>query len=179
MHAVKGDGFTSRPGSSSGGGIGPGGAMRGSRSGSTLGSRGAASEGGMGEQMEGRGSSTSGTRDGTTRARRRGVGDSRSPRPLLSLSAPRYEQMNYEIREDRDGNVYVKDLALISVSSYDEVIAVINQGLKLRATHETKMNAVSSRSHTVFTITVVQRDRATGEAVSGKLNLVDLAGSER
>ena len=87
--------------------------------------------------------------------------------------------MNYEIREDRDGNVYVKDLALISVSSYDEVIAVINQGLKLRATHETKMNAVSSRSHTVFTITVVQRDRATGEAVSGKLNLVDLAGSER
>jgi hypothetical protein len=51
MHAVKGDGFTSRPGSSSGGGIGPGGAMRGSRSGSTLGSRGAASEGGMGEQM--------------------------------------------------------------------------------------------------------------------------------
>ena len=79
--------------------------------------------------------------------------------------------MNYEIREDRDGNVYVKDLALISVSSYDEVIAVINQGLKLRATHETKMNAVSSRSHTVFTITVVQRDRATGEAVSGKLNL--------
>ena len=32
--------------------------------------------------------------------------------------------------------MYVKDLALISVSSYDEVIAVINQGLKLRATHE-------------------------------------------
>ena len=41
------------------------------------------------------------------------------------------------------------------------------------------MNANSSRSHTVFTITVLQRDKITGEAVTGMLNLVDLAGSER
>ena len=53
---------------------------------------------------------------------------------------------------------------------------MIEQGLKLRATHETKMNAVSSRSHTVFTVTVVQKDNSTGEQVYGKLNLVDLAG---
>jgi hypothetical protein len=41
------------------------------------------------------------------------------------------------------------------------------------------MNATSSRSHTVFTITIVQKELATGTAVTGMLNLVDLAGSER
>ena len=47
-------------------------------------------------------------------------------------------------------------------------------GLKVRATHETKMNVSSSRSHTVFTIQVVQRDK-NGMLISGMLNLVDLA----
>jgi hypothetical protein len=52
-------------------------------------------------------------------------------------------------------------------------------GFKLRATHETKMNAVSSRSHTVFTLTIVQKDHRSGDTITGMLNLVDLAGSER
>ena len=89
-----------------------------------------------------------------------------------------YKTMHFEIHEDMEGNVFVKDLALIPVTTVSEVMAVINQGLELRATHETKINEVSSRSHTVFTINVVQRDRGT-EAVKGMLNLVDLAGSER
>ncbi|CAN0250934.1 unnamed protein product, partial [Ectocarpus fasciculatus] len=38
---------------------------------------------------------------------------------------------------------------------------------------------VSSRSHTVFTATVVQKDPYTDETTTGMLNLVDLAGSER
>jgi hypothetical protein len=87
--------------------------------------------------------------------------------------------MNYEIHEDLDHNVFVKDLALIPVTTTEEAMSVINMGLALRATHETKINEVSSRSHTVFTINVVQRDRHSAEAVKGMLNLVDLAGSER
>ena len=90
-----------------------------------------------------------------------------------------YQSINYEIHEDIDKNVYVKELAVIPVTTEVEVMKVINQGLKLRATHETKINDVSSRSHTVFTINVVQRDRHTGESIKGMLNLVDLAGSER
>ncbi|GMH74374.1 hypothetical protein TrLO_g3214 [Triparma laevis f. longispina] len=89
-----------------------------------------------------------------------------------------WKTMHHEIHEDLDQNVFVKDLALIPVTTVSEVMAVINQGLELRATHETKINEVSSRSHTVFTINVVQRERG-GEAVKGMLNLVDLAGSER
>jgi hypothetical protein len=38
-----------------------------------------------------------------------------------------------------------------------EVVTVMRMGFRLRATHETKMNAVSSRSHTVFTINIIQK----------------------
>lgn len=40
------------------------------------------------------------------------------------------------------------------------------------------MNEGSSRSHSVFTITVSQKDIITNATKSGKLVLVDLAGSE-
>lgn len=100
-------------------------------------------------------------------------------RPGLKEVADEYKAMNYEIREDGEGNVFVKDLSIIPIHSMEELLAVINMGLKVRATHETKMNATSSRSHTVFTITVAQREKSTGMPISGMLNLVDLAGSER
>jgi len=100
-------------------------------------------------------------------------------RPGLKEVQDEYQTMNYDIREDADGNVFVKDLSLVPVTKLDEVIALINAGVRVRATHETKMNATSSRSHTVFTVTVVQKDKLTGTATSGMLNLVDLAGSER
>jgi hypothetical protein len=100
-------------------------------------------------------------------------------RPGLKEVQDEYNTMNYEIREDNEGNVFVKDLSLVPVTTMEEVMSMISMGLRVRATHETKMNAVSSRSHTVFTITVLQRDKITGEAITGMLNLVDLAGSER
>ena len=56
-----------------------------------------------------------------------------------------YDTMNLEIREDAEGNVFVKDLSLIPVTNVGEVMNVISMGLKLRATHETKMNQVSPR----------------------------------
>jgi hypothetical protein len=100
-------------------------------------------------------------------------------RPGLKEVQDEYNTMNYEIREDNEGNVFVKDLSLVPVTTMEEVMSLISTGLRVRATHETKMNSFSSRSHTVFTITVLQRDKMTGEAITGMLNLVDLAGSER
>lgn len=41
------------------------------------------------------------------------------------------------------------------------------------------MNAESSRSHSIFVITISQRNMDTGEAKNGYLYLVDLAGSEK
>jgi len=57
------------------------------------------------------------------------------------------------------------------------------QGGSNRVTGATKMNKDSSRSHSIFTITIetCEIDKDTGEdhVKVGKLNLVDLAGSER
>ena len=60
-------------------------------------------------------------------------------------------------------------------------LTIVRKGSEKRRTAETMMNANSSRSHTVFTITVhVKEFTKDGEEVLriGKLNLVDLAGSE-
>jgi len=100
-------------------------------------------------------------------------------RPGVQRVQDEFNTMNYEIREDAEGNVFVKDLSMVPVNTVEEVLSIIAMGVKVRATHETNMNANSSRSHTVFTITVIQKDRETGDTLTGVLNLVDLAGSER
>jgi kinesin family protein 5 len=41
------------------------------------------------------------------------------------------------------------------------------------------MNAESSRSHSIFVITIQQRNTETGSQKNGNLFLVDLAGSEK
>ena len=88
-------------------------------------------------------------------------------------------ELKEEIREDKDGNVFVKSLAKIPVKNSAEVLLVIDRGLRLRATESTSMNDTSSRSHTVFTIEVAMKCAETNDALAGKLHLVDLAGSER
>ena len=100
-------------------------------------------------------------------------------RPGVQQISDEFNTMNYEIREDAEGNVFVKDLSMVPVNTLEEVSSMISMGVKVRATHETSMNANSSRSHTVFTITIIQKDRETGDTITGMLNLVDLAGSER
>jgi hypothetical protein len=51
-----------------------------------------------------------------------------------------YNTMNYEIREDSEGNVFVQDLCLIPITDVAQLMAIINTGLKVRATHETKVS---------------------------------------
>lgn len=52
--------------------------------------------------------------------------------------------------------------------------------MRSRTVASTQMNADSSRSHSVFTITVHQKDTEdASKNIFAKINLVDLAGSER
>ena len=48
-----------------------------------------------------------------------------------------------------------------------------------RRTSATAMNEGSSRSHSIFMITLIQKDEKTGVVKNSKINLVDLAGSEK
>ena len=87
-----------------------------------------------------------------------------------------------ELKEDADHFVYVKDLTAQVVKNSAEMEKVLGAGKKNRVTGATLMNATSSRSHAVFSITVETAE--TGEDGKqkfkvGKMNLVDLAGSER
>ena len=56
---------------------------------------------------------------------------------------------------------------------------LFNDGNTKRKVGGTKMNAESSRSHSVFSILVDVLNKTTNKSSTGKLSLVDLAGSER
>jgi len=60
---------------------------------------------------------------------------------------------------------------------------LIAEGNSVRTVASTKMNAVSSRSHAVFTVNFTQQEIDTESGVTikrnSKINLIDLAGSER
>jgi kinesin family member 3B len=89
-----------------------------------------------------------------------------------------------ELKENLETGVYVKDLISRQVTGAAEIDAVMQQGKKNRSVGATLMNQTSSRSHSMFTITVEACANAVGvdgkqHICVGKLNLVDLAGSER
>ncbi|KAJ3173700.1 kinesin motor protein cin8 [Geranomyces variabilis] len=81
----------------------------------------------------------------------------------------------------RKGSIVIQNLEETLVKSAADVIAVLQRGSMKRQSAATKMNEVSSRSHSIFCITVhIKETTPEGEELLkvGKLNLVDLAGSE-
>lgn len=81
----------------------------------------------------------------------------------------------------RKGSVIVGGLEEIIVQSKAEIYDILKRGSAKRQTAATFLNACSSRSHTVFSVTVHIREGSIEEdelLKIGKLNLVDLAGSE-
>merc|ERR1719238_385094 len=83
-----------------------------------------------------------------------------------------------DLKDHPDGGVFVKDLSKFVVKSVGEMQQVMEAGQRNRSVASTLMNNESSRSHSIFTITIESCD-AEGRIRAGKLNLVDLAGSER
>ncbi|XP_078740661.1 LOW QUALITY PROTEIN: chromosome-associated kinesin KIF4-like, partial [Lampetra fluviatilis] len=89
-------------------------------------------------------------------------------RPLLS------------VREDPKEGIKVCGLTERVVASAEDMICCLEQGNLSRTVGATAMNAQSSCSHAIFTITIEQRGREDREShCRSKLHLVDLAGSER
>eukprot|EP01028_Stygiella_incarcerata_P003643 TRINITY_DN1754_c0_g1_i3.p1 TRINITY_DN1754_c0_g1~~TRINITY_DN1754_c0_g1_i3.p1 ORF type:complete len:1050 (-),score=343.97 TRINITY_DN1754_c0_g1_i3:71-3220(-) len=114
---------------------------------------------------------------------------------------------NLRIRE-RDGHTYVDGLSTHTVTSLHQVMRLLELGNRSKVVAQTHMNRESSRSHTVFTLTLTREasrggaaetlsDGASGASVSAspsptapakaqeyamtcsKFMCVDLAGSER
>lgn len=90
---------------------------------------------------------------------------------------------NLRVREHPSLGPYVEDLSKLVVSSYDEMMTLMDEGNKARTVAATNMNETSSRSHAVFTLLLTMKRHDVGtnmdtEKVS-RISLVDLAGSER
>lgn len=96
---------------------------------------------------------------------------------IRDLLAPQND--NLPVHEEKNRGVYVKGLLEVYVSSVDEVYEVMRRGGQARAVSATNMNQESSRSHSIFVITVSQKNISNGSLKSGQLFLVDLAGSEK
>jgi len=102
---------------------------------------------------------------------------------LFDLLSAETDTSRLRLYEDttRKGSVIVQGLEEVPVLNKHEVYRILEKGSAKRQTAATLMNAHSSRSHTLFTITVhVKESSIEGEEMikSGKLYLVDLAGSE-
>ncbi|XP_076291739.1 kinesin-like protein Klp61F [Lasioglossum baleicum] len=81
----------------------------------------------------------------------------------------------------KKGAVIVNGLEEVTIYNKSDVYTILQKGSEKRQTAATLMNANSSRSHTIFSITVhIKENTVDGEELlkTGKLNLVDLAGSE-
>lgn len=86
--------------------------------------------------------------------------------------------VNLPIHDSAKGP-YVKDLTQIYVDEVDQVYKAMDLGQRARVTASTNMNLESSRSHSIFVLTIQQKDTITGTEKTGMLYLVDLAGSEK
>ncbi|XP_061545979.1 kinesin-like protein KIF11 [Phycodurus eques] len=100
---------------------------------------------------------------------------------LLSPSEDVNERLQLFDDPRNKRGVVVKGLEEVTVHNKDEVYHILERGSAKRRTASTLMNAYSSRSHSVFSVTIHMKELTLdGEELVkiGKLNLVDLAGSE-
>lgn len=111
-----------------------------------------------------------------------------------AISAVLKDMETLPVREHPEKGFYVENLTKHRVSNLQDIMRLMALGQEIRTTAATQMNQVSSRSHSIFIITIItttQPDPAklknpTGRTsdlearvVESKINLVDLAGSEK
>ncbi|KAI0372992.1 kinesin [Pilatotrama ljubarskyi] len=76
---------------------------------------------------------------------------------LIDLLADTTGKRDVQIREDKQGHIIWEGLREVNVKSANEVMNLIRQGTSIRRTNETDMNAQSSRSHAIFSLTLTQK----------------------
>jgi kinesin family protein C1 len=101
------------------------------------------------------------------------------------MSTRNQNQNKLVIRREKDGKSYVSGVKEIRIDAEDAesgmqcLKSLMSAAARARSVASTKMNSVSSRSHSVFMLHLHGTNEETGAVVDGALNLCDLAGSER
>jgi kinesin family protein 23 len=95
------------------------------------------------------------------------------------------------LKEDARGGMFIKDANECEVKSTEEAFELMNRAQRKRVVAYTDLNSESSRSHSIFTIRIVQspvnmpvasgqqQQQQQAPIYVSQLSLVDLAGSER
>ena len=89
------------------------------------------------------------------------------------------KKTNLQVKEDKTRGLYIQDATEVNVSNCDEMMSVMNAGSANRKVAATRMNATSSRSHSIFLVQVLQKNTKNDTQKQGKLYCCDLAGSEK
>ncbi|KAK3106540.1 hypothetical protein FSP39_022244 [Pinctada imbricata] len=101
---------------------------------------------------------------------------------VRDLLDPKPRKGGLKVRQHPKQGFYAEGLKIVPVSNYADIEKRMEEGTTNRTVASTKMNATSSRAHTIVGITFVQKFKnAAGEDTTKTAitNLVDLAGSER
>ncbi|XP_068147686.1 kinesin-like protein KIF23 [Drosophila tropicalis] len=102
---------------------------------------------------------------------------------LLEVDGSQRSLQSRIIREDATHRMYVHGVNEMEVKTVQEALQVFQMGQKRKHMAHTVLNQESSRSHSVFSIRLVQapNDTQSNEQLItvSQLSLVDLAGSER
>uniref|UniRef100_A0A8C7QDH6 Kinesin family member 20Bb n=1 Tax=Oncorhynchus mykiss TaxID=8022 RepID=A0A8C7QDH6_ONCMY len=85
------------------------------------------------------------------------------------------------LSQDINGNTFVKALKWVQVNNFEEAYKIMKIGKKNQSFSCTKLNNVSSRSHSIFSIRILRIEDVGVPRVHtiSELSLCDLAGSER
>ncbi|KAJ8899611.1 hypothetical protein K2173_018585 [Erythroxylum novogranatense] len=109
------------------------------------------------------------------------ITDLLAPEEISKVALDEKQKKQLPLMEDGKGGVLVRGLEEEIVTSASEIFILLERGSAKRRTAETLLNKQSSRSHSLFSITMhIKEATPEGEELikCGKLNLVDLAGSE-
>lgn len=102
-------------------------------------------------------------------------------RDLLSLDDTTKLKIYEDTQKKGQTATLVQGMEEAYIKSAKDGISLLQSGSHKRQVAATKCNDLSSRSHSVFTVTAyMKKSTESGEDIvcAGKLNLVDLAGSE-
>ena len=86
---------------------------------------------------------------------------------------------NLKIKESKLAGVFVDECTEVYVSAAEEMKKVMLTGSQNRTIAATRMNERSSRSHSIFVVTITQKDLSSGASKLSRIYFVDLAGSEK
>ncbi|EJS43836.1 kip3p [Saccharomyces arboricola H-6] len=101
---------------------------------------------------------------------------------IRDLLKPETPSKRLVIREDTQNHIKVANLSYHHPTTVEDVMDLVVQGSINRTTSPTEANEVSSRSHAVLQIHIMQTNKfvdLTSQHTFATLSIIDLAGSER